>query len=195
MPGLKKERDERREELVKAAYQVALAEGLEHVTGRKVATRAGLSTGLIFFHFTNREGLLEAVLDKLVDEIFGSMGQPGGPATLLQFLESRIERQKAERREMKLLIDFWVMGVREKAIRTRMQQALERYRSVLLPYAQTFTSSRGADQAAEGLAQVALSCVLGCGLQVVIESGRFDTAKYIDSIRLLLDSSNARGQS
>lgn len=188
MTGLRKSSEERREELVKAAKAVAMAEGLENVTGRKVAAKAGLSSGLVFFHFDGRAALLEAVLDGLLEDIFGGLELPEGGASnerFLDFLRQRIERLRAERRQIELFIDFWVLGVREPAIRKRMREGLERYREKVRPLSADVARGRGA-MTGDGLAQVAVSFILGCALQVVMDSGRVDTAAYLDTVRELL---------
>lgn len=188
MTGLRKSSEERREELVKAAKAVAMAEGLENVTGRKVAAKAGLSSGLVFFHFEGRAALLEAVLDGLLEDIFGGLELPADGASserFLDFLRQRIERLRAERRQIELFIDFWVLGVREPAIRKRMREGLERYREKVRPLTADVARGRGA-MTGDGLAQVAVSFILGCALQVVMDSGRVDTAAYLDTVRELL---------
>jgi AcrR family transcriptional regulator len=189
MPGLKKQPDARREELVQAAFAVAVEEGLEHVTGRKVAAKAGLSSGLIFFHFESRDALLEAVLDRLVERIFGDFTPPQGERAgdrLVAFLKARIERQQRERREMELFIDFWVLGVRQPAIRKKLKVTLARYRGVVQPLV-----SEGAAKDAEALAQVTVSFILGCALQAVVDGQHFDVARYVDAVAGLLAAPKA----
>lgn len=190
MTGLRKSSDERRAELVSAARAVAMAEGLEHVTGRKVAAKAGLSSGLVFFHFDGRAALLEAVLDALLEDIFGGLGVPTSdtePADVqfMKFLELRIARLRAEKRQIELFVDFWVLGVREPGIRKRMREGLERYREQVRPLSTRFAEGHGG-MTGDGLAQVAVSFILGCALQVVMDSGRVDTAQYLDTVQALL---------
>ncbi|MFZ5443791.1 MAG: TetR/AcrR family transcriptional regulator [Myxococcota bacterium] len=188
MTGLRKSSEERREELVKAAMAVAMAEGLENVTGRKVAARAGLSSGLVFFHFDGRTALLEAVLDGLLENIFGTFVVPPGADAnerMIEFLRQRIERLRAERRQIELFVDFWVMGVREPGIRKRMREGLERYRELLRPVAADVARGRE-PMTGDGLAQVAVSFVLGLALQVVMDSGRVDAAESLLTVRELL---------
>ncbi|MFO0595865.1 MAG: TetR/AcrR family transcriptional regulator [Myxococcaceae bacterium] len=192
MTGLRKSSDERRAELISAARAVALAEGLEHVTGRKVAAKAGLSSGLVFFHFDGRQALLEAVLDALLEDIFGGLEVPegDGPADerMLQFLEHRVSRLRHERRQLELFIDFWVLGTREASVRRRIREGLERYREQVRPLATRVASSRPG-MTGDALAQVAVSFILGCALQVVMDSGRIDTAEYFEAVRSLFVAS------
>src|SRR4028119_548076 len=50
----------------RAAFAVAAREGLAGVTARAVAAEAGVSSGLVFFHFGTVDALLAALLDWLL---------------------------------------------------------------------------------------------------------------------------------
>ena len=57
---------ERREQILNAAYNVALRRGIEGLTVRAVAAGAGLSHGLVLFHFKRKGQLVSAVLDRVL---------------------------------------------------------------------------------------------------------------------------------
>jgi AcrR family transcriptional regulator len=185
MAGSRKDKDVRKEELVHAAFEVAKAEGLEHVTGRKVAAKAGLSAGLVFFYFQDRDGVLEAVLDRLIERLFGRISGAAQSDDLIGFLEKRIEHLRHERREVELFVDFWVMGVRQPAIRKRIKGALQQYRAMVTPLVPGTRTS-------EGLGQVAVSFILGCALQAVVDPTNFDTDTYLTTVRGLLATPGAK---
>jgi AcrR family transcriptional regulator len=50
---------ERKQEILKAAIDLILAEGVANFTIRKVADAAGISTGLVLYHFETKERLIE----------------------------------------------------------------------------------------------------------------------------------------
>lgn len=58
-PRLRKQPEERREEILSAAAAIALDEGLERITLRAVATRLGVRPGLISHYFPAAEDLVE----------------------------------------------------------------------------------------------------------------------------------------
>src|SRR5688500_17104203 len=66
MPGTRAPEAARREQILLATYQVAAREGLEGTTISLVATAAGLSAGLVLFHFKSKRQLLLALLDWLL---------------------------------------------------------------------------------------------------------------------------------
>ena len=77
MGGPKKPEQERCDAILAAAYEIALSEGLDAVTARRVATAAGISTGLVFFHFQSKDGLLEALLGVLLDGTLDALSDSG----------------------------------------------------------------------------------------------------------------------
>ena len=55
---------EKQENILKAALQLFAREGFHATSTSKVAKHAGVSEGLIFRHFGNKEGLLQAILEE-----------------------------------------------------------------------------------------------------------------------------------
>lgn len=64
----KASRAARREQLVEATIEVLARQGFARTTLTEVAKVAGLSHGLVNFHFTSKEGLLAETLAYLADE-------------------------------------------------------------------------------------------------------------------------------
>lgn len=56
----------RRAQLVDAASRIALRDGLENTTVRRVASEAGVSLGTVHYCFENKSALLEAVVESLI---------------------------------------------------------------------------------------------------------------------------------
>lgn len=55
---------EKQEKIISAALQLFAKEGYHATSTSKVAKAAGVSEGLIFRHFGNKDGLLKAILDE-----------------------------------------------------------------------------------------------------------------------------------
>ena len=53
---------EKKENILIAALELFAQDGFKSTSTSKVAKRAGVSEGLIFRHFTNKDGLLEAII-------------------------------------------------------------------------------------------------------------------------------------
>ncbi|MFD0925985.1 TetR/AcrR family transcriptional regulator [Williamsia deligens] len=59
-----------RDEVLSAALDVLRERGVARLTTREVSSRAGVSEGSIFYHFTDRRGLLTAVFDEALRPLF-----------------------------------------------------------------------------------------------------------------------------
>lgn len=55
--------EDRREQILNAAMRVFAQKGFVRATNRDVAREAGITTGLIYYYFENKEALLQAVLE------------------------------------------------------------------------------------------------------------------------------------
>lgn len=60
---------EKKEKILKAALDLFAQEGFKSTSTSKVATKAGVSEGLIFRHFGNKDGLLAAILEEGHDRL------------------------------------------------------------------------------------------------------------------------------
>lgn len=56
----------RRTQLIDAAIRIALRDGLDNATVRRIAAEAGVSLGTVHYCFDNKRTLLEAVVESLV---------------------------------------------------------------------------------------------------------------------------------
>lgn len=188
MPGRHESEAVRRTQIVTAAYETAAAHGLAGLTVRRVAERAGVSTGLVLFHFRTKEQLTLALLDFLletttvlrVDERVAGIASPLD--RLLALLHQEMHRLSREPRRILLFFDFWVRGIRHAGIRARMRQELARYRDAFRPMTEEvlrFDPERFGDVTAEGLAAVAVGFIKGCAVQSMIDSRGFDIGEFL----------------
>ncbi len=195
MPGRKAPEEQRREEILRAAYRVAARERLAGLTGRAVAAEAGVSSGLVFFHFGDRDGLLVALLEWLLEvTVIG----PELPALLqgrtpgermLSAIRRDVERLPKQRERVELFFDFWVMGTRHPDVKRMIRAALERYRVAFRPLAAAVIEAepeRYAGVDADGLSAVAAGFIEGCALQVVMDSEHFDVEAYMRTLGTLV---------
>lgn len=60
---------EKQEKIIEAALQLFASEGYNATSTSKVAKVAGVSEGLIFRHFGNKEGLLKAILEQAENKL------------------------------------------------------------------------------------------------------------------------------
>src|SRR5688500_4822436 len=116
MPGQKAPEEERREQILQAAYVVALRAGIDGVTVRAVAAEAGLSHGLVLFHFKRKDQLVAALLDRVLATttlVHASADgtRPGrAPDRLRALLRQELEHLVGTPRDIRLFFEYWALG-------------------------------------------------------------------------------------
>lgn len=195
MPGQKAPEDQRREEILRAAFTVAARERLTGLTVQQVAAEAGVSKGLVFFYFRSRDALLLALLDWLLDRTIvahvpeEALALPTPRERLVAVLRSEVQRLPKRWTRVELFFDYWVMGTRHPEVREKIRSALGRYREALRPLADEVVRAepvRYRATTAEGLAAVATSFIEGCAVQAVMDPEGFDVSEYILTVDALV---------
>lgn len=196
MPGVPIPEQERRVQLLDAALTVAVRERLDGLTMRAVAREAGVSVGLVSFHFGNKDGLLVALLDRLVVELLDpEVGEEvRGQATARDRLLALVRRETVNltgngRALLELFFDYWVMGTRHPEVRERIQGLLAAYRELFLPYCDaviTEEAERFRGTTPERLATTVVSFLTGTAVQTVIEPARYDPDEIMAAVVALV---------
>jgi AcrR family transcriptional regulator len=195
MPGQRASGTTRREQILKAAYEVALQRGIDGVTVRAVAAKAKISPGLVLFHFTRKAKLILALLDwvlatasilRIPDSV-----APTSPSLerLRAVLEQEIARLTAEPRRLRLLWEFWALGIRHAAIRLRIRAELDGYRRAFRAMTADVLRMQPAyftGVTPDGLAAVAVSFINGCAMQAMIDPEHFDLGEYLAAVHGLI---------
>jgi len=183
MPGKRVSEDRRREQILEAACQVALAQRLSGLSTRAVAAKAGVSNGLVFFYFRSRRELLLALLEWLLAKTILRRGGESGAAPesaysrLSAEVQGALDRLQHDRTRIELFFDFWFMGTRDDVIRNRIREALKRHRDSYLPLAQAVVAEQPArfpGVTGESLADIAASFIEGCALRLVADPRNWD---------------------
>lgn len=208
MVGRKVPEETRREDMLRAAYDVAARQGLEALTLRSVAARADVSHGTVIFHFKRKHELVAALLDRTlyataVMRVPDAVAQITRPSERLHaLLRTEMDRLSTDPRHFRLFLEYWTIGVRNAAIRRKIRLALESYRAALASLASPLVTdelavSRGRratpDPAvtAEGVASVAVSLIHGCALQAVIDPKGFDVRQHFIAAAQMIEQLSA----
>jgi TetR/AcrR family transcriptional repressor of bet genes len=205
MPGKKVPEETRREDILRAAYDVAARQGLEAVTLRAVAARADVSHGTVVFHFKGKRELVASLVDRVlyktavlrVPDAVARITRPSERMHAL--LRAEMDRLSADPRHFRLLLDYWTIGVRNATIRRKIRLALEQYREGFGDLADAILSGEfgpsrrrglqsgeGPTVTAAGVAAVAVSLVHGCSLQAVIDPKGFSVEQHFDAAEQML---------
>jgi TetR/AcrR family transcriptional regulator, transcriptional repressor of bet genes len=210
MVGRKASEETRREDILRAAYDVAARQGLEALTLRAIAARADVSHGTVLFHFKRKHEVVSTLLERVlyataVLRIPDSIRQITRPSERLHaLLRSEMERLSSDPRHFRLFLEYWTIGVRSGKTRQRIRVALEAYRDAFeeiatqVVNAELSQSPSRARQAndpvtVEGVAAVAVSLVHGCALQGVIDPKGFDVHQHFAAAAQMLERLAYRG--
>jgi TetR/AcrR family transcriptional repressor of bet genes len=192
MAGKRAPEDERREQILRGAFEVASREGIGGLTIRAVAAEARISHALVLFHFERKERLVHALLDWLIETTSvlhvpaEVAGLPQAEDRLHALLQQEMSRLSREPRHTRLFFEFWALGARKESIRLRISAELERYRAAFKAIMEELLRAEpGAFRGvtADGLAAVAVSWIHGCAVQAMIDPGHFDTDEYLAAVR------------
>lgn len=195
MPGQKASEDARRKQIMRAAFDVASRKGLAGLTVRLVAAKAGLSTGLVLFHYKTKEQLIIALLDYVLEtttvlHLTDDIARITSPLDrLLALLVREMNRLSSEPRRIRLFFDFWAKGFTHPLIRKKTRAELDRYREAFRPMAEEVVAAepeRFAHVSAEGLAAVAVGFIKGCAVQSMIDPKNFDIDEFLAAAQGLL---------
>ncbi len=201
MPGTKLAEAMRREQIVAAAYDLALRGGLRAVTIRDVARKADASAGLVLFHFRTKDRLVLALLDMVLARTTTLAVGPAVAAVpdpldrLVALLRQEMERLSTEPKRNRLFFEFWNAGLWNRAIRARMQRELDRYREAFRPMAADAIAAdpdRFAGIRPKDLAAVAVSFIKGGAVQSMVEPN-LDVTGFVRAAETLLAAPQLAG--
>ena len=195
MPGQKATEATRREQILKAAYQVALRRGIDGLTVRAVAARARLSHGLVLFHFKRKDQLGLALLDRVLattvslrmSEDIGAIPNPG--ERLQALFRHELHRLSEEPRRVRLLLEYWARGAHNAVIREKISAGLDHYRAAFRTIAEEALRSepgRFDKGTPAGLAATAVSLIIGYPVQAMIDPDHLDVGEYLAAVQGIL---------
>ena len=104
---------EKQEKILNAALKLFAEEGFRSTSTSKVAKAAGVSEGLIFRHFTNKEGLLQAIIqmgEERAKELFSDIVlEPDAKELLRKYIELPLKVK-----DDKEALEFWKLQFKIK---------------------------------------------------------------------------------
>lgn len=184
----------RRERIIDAAIECLAREGWHGATLAAIAAEAGISRGLISYHFAGRDDLHESVLESMVETIFGA----GSVAMQREIDEATTARDKLEayvvsnlrfigahRREMAALGQV-IPNLRGKDGRPRFDADAEEptiaATALLFEYGLSTGEFRAVD--ARLTAYMLRRCIDGAAARIVTDPG-FDIDAYAQELTAL----------
>ena len=194
MPGQRESQATRREQILEAAYEVALRRGIDGLTVRAVAARAHLSHSLVLFHFKRKDQLGLGLLDRVLAGTL-SLTVPNEVRTIrkprerLQALvDQELRRMSGEPRRLRLLLEFWARGGHNAVIRQKIGAGLAEYRTAFQDVVSEMSEGKpGRGTSSAGLAAVAVSLIIGYPVQTMIDPEWVGPEEYLASVQGVLE--------
>ena len=195
MPGQRASEATRREQILNAAYEVALRRGIDGLTVRAVAAKARLSHGLVLFHFKRKDQLGLALLDRVLAMTLSlkmsnevrAMPNPG--ERLQELLRQEMQRLSADPRRVRLLLEYWARGAHNTVIRAKISAEMDKYRAgfrTIAEEARRMETGRWASGTPAGLAAAAVSLIMGYPVQSMIDPDHVDVGEYLATAQEIL---------
>lgn len=119
--------EQRREQLITAAFETIGDVGLAGVTLSQVASQAGMSTGIVSHYFGDKDGLLNATMRRILRDLHEavancrSSAQDTPEAQLFAIIEGNFHPSQTSGTSMRTWLDFWAASLHQPALR-RLQR-------------------------------------------------------------------------
>lgn len=154
----------RREQIMNAAFDVIYELGLTNTTIAKIAAKAGLSTGIVSHYFGDKQGLINACMRAMLNELRLQTDQyradsDSHPAeTIKAIIDSNFDASQTSAKAMRLWLEFWAASMHtpelqrlQKVNDQRLYSNLRYYFLKLLPEQQADIAARGMAALIDGL--------------------------------------------
>jgi AcrR family transcriptional regulator len=195
VPGQRAPEEQRREQILAAARAVAARDGIAGLTVRAVAGEAGLSHGLVLFHFKRKEQLVAALLDGVLEATLtlevppDVAGLPRALDRLRALMRREVNRLAHEPDRIRLLLECWALGARYADMRQKVGRTLARYRAAFLPLTEEVLASESSGFAGvtpTGLAAVTVGLINECAIQGSVDPEHFVMDDYLTAVQGLV---------
>ncbi len=184
-----------RTRIVESVVDMILAHGISGTTLANVAAHAGVSQGVLVFHFKTKEGLLAETLVRLFDEYRDAWMEATAAETplerMLGLIRADFSASICTKRKLAVWFAFWGEAGAKPLYNRICAQAEEERASAMVEACRELASSVPISDP-ELLAHAIDACTDGLWLQMHIQGSDFPRAQALDAslstLRLLLPS-------
>jgi AcrR family transcriptional regulator len=170
---------EARDELLTAALRVFARRGYRQAGVDEIATEAGYSKGALYWHFSGKEELLQALVEERIDfpmrEMVALLGSAPPERDMSAEATKEFARQLAEQREALLLErEYWSLAIRDPDLHARYVERQMELRSALAVALKARARHLGTPNMpmrAEDVARIVMSIIGGLTLDALAEPG------------------------
>lgn len=127
---------QRRQELVEAAWRVIARVGLDELTMRDIAAESGYSTGTLAHYFADKDDILRVALERADDDIrrrLSALPEDLHPVErLTRALSEALPFDEERRFELTLDVNFWARALNRPSLRSLQHRDHDEWRTRVL---------------------------------------------------------------
>jgi AcrR family transcriptional regulator len=179
--------DDRRIEVVQAAWRVIVREGLDRTSMRAIAQELGSSTGVVTHYFRDKEELILFALEQVVETTLECMNacaeQRQGIDRLEQMISAALPLKDSDRADWKVWIAFLGYSIGREHLTQQHQQRYNRIRQILYQELANLQAAKliraDLDLTLEANALIALVDGIGTGAVICPEQFSAEQQRYL----------------
>jgi len=191
-----------RDELLGAALRVFARRGYRQAGVDEIADAAGYSKGALYWHFSGKEDLLQALLDERIDALMREMVallESAPPERDMSVEASRdfARRLNGQRDAVLLEREYWSLAIRDPELRSRYAERQTELRGILAKALEARARHLGTPDLpmpAEDLARIVMSIIGGLAIDELIEPGSVRPELLGEALALIYAGVTARAQ-
>ena len=170
---------EARDELLAAALRVFARCGYQEARVDEIAAEAGYSKGALYWHFSGKEELLEALLEERIDapvrDMVALLASARPERDMSVEATREFAREVGEEREALLLErEYWTLAIRDPQLRARYAERQTELRDGLAAALVARARHLGTPELtvpAEDVARIVMSVIHGLAVDELVEPG------------------------
>ena len=183
--------DQRRAELVAAAWTVIADEGIEAATIRRIAEVAGCTTGRVTHYFDAKNEILVAALRRVHyaagARMLGHIRTKRGTEALRAVLLDALPLDDQRGLEWRVWLAFWGRASTDAALIEEQQRRYAEWRRVLQAVIVDIVGRPTAPEQVRLLVDLVAGAIDGLGIQTVLEPSRFPAQHLTAAVDALVD--------
>lgn len=129
---------ERKDQILNTAEDVFAQRGFDEARMDDIAERSGLSKGAIYWYFKKKDDIIAALLDRVfrrnIESMRATASRPVGVVARLATMGEQISRDfESMSRLMPVVLEFYAVALRQRAVRKRLAAMYGEFLSILVP--------------------------------------------------------------
>lgn len=187
--GVRDDRPDLRNRVVRAAVELALQGGLERVDIEQVAQQAAVPPEIVWQQFGNQDGLMLALLDfvlaRTLDADRDLRAGDTGRRQLGDMVAAEMEGLRRQAPVVELIFMFY-FARNDELYRSRIREALANYRRSFESALEGVELRRGVD--AGVMSSIVIAFLQGAAVQIIRDPDNFQPGAAIAELRAMLGS-------